>query len=144
MSFRAPSKRLLTHTHTRAHTLAHTPYSVSFHATRDTEGIRRGLCNKERTKQFKYGCGTNAWTQNTLASEVYERPDGVGGTEPAPSLIGQFGLSLNSSGLHHTAGLCRHAAPPPPTPPPRRGPYQRPRSPAWFGECVCVHMPECV
>lgn len=53
MSCKAPSKLLHTLTH------SHTPYNVFFHATRDTEGIRRGLCNKERTKQFKYGCGIN-------------------------------------------------------------------------------------
>lgn len=70
MNQKAPSKLLQcrtdthhTHTHnTHAHThlCIHTP--VVFHAVHNTEGIQRGLCNKEHTKQFIYGCGMNSST----------------------------------------------------------------------------------
>ena len=53
----------LTRTYTPVYPHTHTPsYTVFFHAIHNTEGILRGLCNKEHTKQFKYGCGMNGST----------------------------------------------------------------------------------
>lgn len=49
--------------HSLTHSLTHLfPRTVFFHAVHNTEGILRGLCNKEHTKQFRYGCGMNVST----------------------------------------------------------------------------------
>ena len=58
-----PQCHALAFTHTHTHTHARTrSFYVFSHAVHNTEGILRGLCNKEHTKQFKYGCGMKVCT----------------------------------------------------------------------------------
>lgn len=93
MSCKASSKLL----HTLAH--SHTPYNVSSHATRDTEGIRRGLCNKERTKQFRYGCGKKTSSHSrSLARTLAHSLLRFGTAEPA-STAPERHLSLSQTVL---------------------------------------------
>lgn len=88
---------------------------------------------------------------HTQTRSLLRSMDGVDGTKPAASLIGQFGLSLMSSGLQHTAGCFHHAATswaPPARPFPKgytriRAFAERASEPS-LGESVCVHMLGCV
>lgn len=56
----------------KSHSLSHFIHTFEQRPCKlhNTEGIPRGLCNKERTKQFRYGCGTDsgshAQSQHTL------------------------------------------------------------------------------
>lgn len=50
------------HTHALTHLCLHTPsYTVFFHAVHNTEGILRGLCNREHTKQFQIWLWDEHW-----------------------------------------------------------------------------------
>lgn len=142
MNCKAPSKLL--------HTLTHT---LQCFLPCNTEGIRRGLCNKERTKQFKYGCGINVSTGilHTQTRSLLRFMTG----ETALTRTGTFADRTVRSQprftgitVHHTVGRFHHAATSWALP---RGPFQNdsprygssqsgPRSLPCFGECVCVHM----
>lgn len=139
MNCKAPS-RAFSHTDTRSHTqhthtLTHTFHTVCFHAVRDTEGILRGLCNKEHPKQFPiwlWGrtlaltCRTTIAREHThtrthtLLGGFYEWTDGVntsGGTSSCtvnlnrPELCLFLSLFLSPSvfsgvSSHHAATSC--------------------------------------
>lgn len=98
-----PSVTLLfTVSHSVSHIHPFTQRSMQIH---NTEGILRGLCNKEHTKQSKYGCGMKISTHMHNNENKHFEVKCIG-----CEVHSLKALTGNVTCLHHTSGLSHHTA----------------------------------